>query len=107
MGRPIPEIQPIKVPEVKDGEDKNKGNRNNNRKPGAKKGAAPKITFVGGTKLTTAGIVKSDSSEGTTASGQTSKEDETMETATETDGTGKLFNSLQYSKLQILTVCCF
>lgn len=36
------------------------GNKGPMRKPPPKKMAAPKITFVGGTKLTSTGIVKTD-----------------------------------------------
>ena len=36
------------------------GNKGPQRKPPPKKMAAPKITFVGGTKLTSTGLVKSD-----------------------------------------------
>ena len=66
LGKPIPEIQPIKpqdAKENKEGEEKKNpasANRNHNRKTGAKRPVAPKITFIGGTKLTTTGIVKSD-----------------------------------------------
>ncbi|XP_031553484.1 zinc finger RNA-binding protein-like [Actinia tenebrosa] len=74
LGKPIPEILPIKAPEPKEnkeGEEKTKvasNNRNQGRKNAAKRPVAPKITFVGGTKLTTTGVVKTnDASEGSTA----------------------------------------
>lgn len=101
LGKPIPEIQPIKAPEPKEnkeGEEKTKGasnNRNQGRKAAAKRPVAPKITFVGGTKLTTTGVVKTDAAEGSAAQvGQApqiaptaGKDDESLDTST--DGEGK------------------
>lgn len=66
MGKPIPEPTPLKPPEAKDTTKENgdkkagAGNKGPQRKPPPKKMAAPKITFVGGTKLTSTGLVKAD-----------------------------------------------
>ena len=66
LGKPIPEPSPLKAPEAKDTTKENgdkkagAGNKGAQGKPSPKKMAAPKITFVGGTKLTSTGIVKSD-----------------------------------------------
>ncbi|XP_078376532.1 zinc finger RNA-binding protein-like isoform X2 [Oculina patagonica] len=66
LGKPIPEPTPLKPPEpkdtTKDNGDKKAGigNKGPMRKPPPKKMAAPKITFVGGTKLTSTGLVKTD-----------------------------------------------
>lgn len=66
LGKPIPEPSPLKPPEAKDTAKENgdkkagPGNKGLQRKPPSKKMAAPKITFVGGTKLTSTGIVKTD-----------------------------------------------
>ena len=112
MGRPIPEIQPIKPPEPKDTDDKAKSggnNRNHARKAGMKRTAAPKITFVGGTKLTTTGVVKSDAaSDGTTAQiqPQASKEDESMDASTEGEGIVQT-NANKFNKLQLVLSCLY
>ena len=65
LGKPIPEPAPLKPPEpkeTKENSDKKAGNGNKGamRKQPPKKMAAPKITFVGGTKLTSTGLVKSE-----------------------------------------------
>ncbi|CAH3034416.1 unnamed protein product [Pocillopora meandrina] len=72
LGKPIPEPAPLKPPEpkeTKENSDKKAGNGNKGamRKQPPKKMAAPKITFVGGTKLTSTGLVKSEA--GSTNSG--------------------------------------
>lgn len=75
LGKPIPEPTPIKPPEPKEGMKENgdkkpgNGNKGPMRKPPPKKMAAPKITFVGGTKLTSTGLIKTDTGPSGAASG--------------------------------------
>ena len=78
LGKPIPEPAPLKPPEPKDSSKENgdkkagPGNKGQQRKPPPKKMAAPKITFVGGTKLTSTGLVKTDASPGAASGGSNS-----------------------------------
>ena len=66
LGKPIPEPSPLKPPEAKDATKDNgdkkagAGNKGSQRKPPARKIASPKITFIGGTRLTSTGLVKSE-----------------------------------------------
>ncbi|XP_032239404.2 zinc finger RNA-binding protein isoform X2 [Nematostella vectensis] len=88
MGKPIPEIQPPKAPEAKDTkeDDKNKANKNNNRGRNLpRRPAAPKINFIGGTKLTTTGVVKAEASSAssTSSASDTATKDDSMDTSGE------------------------
>ena len=63
LGKPIPEPSPIKAPEPKESKengDKKVGNKLQARKPPIRKTASPKINFVGGTKLTSSGLMRTD-----------------------------------------------
>ena len=103
LGKPIPEPTPLKPPEAKDsskenGDKKgNNGNKGQMRKPPPKKMAAPKITFVGGTKLTSTGLVKTDAGQTgpgasvTSTAGSTAAQDVDMEE-------GECFISVIYTK---------